>query len=133
MDGTLVAKKYDLMNGGGDGGSFAVKKKEYTGTGQTTITHDFGDETPKVIFCIVTKPADTLGNTSWHIMNTFAWGAEFTECRWQTGAGNKPAVTGNGGNHGVAVSYDGNKMTITGRDIGGACNLDGIDYIIYYV
>ena len=164
MDGTILGKKYNLMNGGGGGGTqvvanpegeatsdleklqvgeeiyeipqtppFALKTKKYTGTGTTSIEHDFGAETPKVIFGISVDPSFDNQNKDWHFINCFPWGCKITEVRWCVGSNNAPNATGNGGNHSVAVSYNGNKMTINGRDKGGACNIEDIDYLIWYI
>ena len=56
-----------------------------------------------------------------------------TEVRWSVGSNNAPSPSGNGGQYTVAVSYDGNKMTITGRDKGGTCNIEEIEYQIWYI
>ena len=114
------------------GGGFTVKKKDYTGDGQTTKAIDFGTETPKVIIQIVTDPA-VEQNGDWHCIPGFAWGSKMSEVRWSVGSNNAPNVGGNGGNYTVGISYSGNVMTITGRDAGGACNMNNRNYSVYYV
>ena len=113
--------------------SMAIKKLDYTGTGTTSITHDFGTVTPKMIFQIVTDPEVDQGGYDWHCIPGFPWGSKMSEVRWSVGSNNAPNVGGNGGNYTVAVSYSGNTMTITGRDAGGTCNIADHKYSIYYI
>lgn len=163
MDGTILAKKYNLMNGGNGGTEvvanpegeatadltkvqieddiyqipvtppFALKTKKYTGTGTTSIQHDFGTETPKVIFGICVDPSFDNQNKDWHFISTFPWSCKMSVVRWNAGSNNAPVPGGNGGQYTVAVSYDGNKMTISGRDKGAACNIEDIEYQIWYI
>lgn len=111
---------------------FTIKKKDYTGDGETTKTIDFGTETPKMIIQIVTDPAvEQTGD--WHCIHAFPWGSKMSEVRWSVGSNNAPNVGGNGGNYTVGISYSGNVMTITGRDAGGACNMSNRSYSVYYI
>ena len=112
--------------------SMAVKKLDYTGTGTTSIAHDFGSVTPKMILQIVTDPA-VEQNGDWHCIHSFPWGSKMSEVRWSVGNNNAPNVGGNGGNYTVGISYAGNVMTITGRDAGGACNMSNRSYSVYYI
>lgn len=163
MDGTILAKKYNLMNGGGGGTDvianpegeatadlnklqiendvyqipatppFAVKTKKYTGTGTTSIQHDFGTETPKVIFGISIDPEYNNGNADFATIQTFPWGCKLTAMNWSVGTNNVPNAGGNGGGWRVAVAYTGNKMTVTARDAGAACNRADVEYVIWYI
>jgi hypothetical protein len=133
---TIEEKKsfdtYQITNDFISGGNFEIKKKDYTGDGQTTKTIDFGTETPKMIVQIVTDPAVEQSG-DWHCIHAFPWGSKMSEVRWSTGSNNAPNASGNGGNYTVGISYSGNVMTITGRDAGGACNMNNRAYSVYYV
>ena len=163
MDGTILGKKYDLMNRGEEGSQvianpegeasaelvklqieddiyeipqtppFAVKTKKYTGTGTTSIEHDFGTETPKVIFAISIDPEYNNGNADFGTIFAFPWGCKLTAMNWSVGQNNVPNAGGNGGGWRVAVAYSGNKMTVTARDAGAACNRTGAEYVIWYI
>lgn len=132
-DEILLALIKKAGGSGGGGETFAVKTKKYSGSGTSTIEHDFGAETPKVIFAISVDPTVDNQDKDWHFINGFPWGCKMTEVRWNNGLNNAPRVNGNGGQYTVGVSYNGNKMTITGRDVGGACNISGIEYMIWYI
>lgn len=165
MDGTILGKKYDLMNRGGGGGGtqvvanpegeataeleklqvgegiyeipvtppFALKTKKYTGDGTTSIEHDFGAETPKVIFAISIDPDFNNGNADFATILTFPWGCKMTAMNWAVGSNNTPVPSGNGGGWRVALAYSGNKLTVTGRDAGATCNRANTDYVIWYI
>lgn len=123
----------DYTEGGGGGGSFVVKTKKYTGTGTVSIEHDFGDETPKVILGISIDPEYNNGNYDFATILCFPWGCKLTAMNWAVGSNNYPVATGNGGGWRVALTYEGNKMTVYGHDAGAACNRTGAEYVIWYV
>lgn len=112
---------------------FAVKTKKYSGTGTTSIEHDFGTETPKVIFAISIDPEFNNGNADWATIMCFPWGSKMTSMDWSIGSNNVPVVTGNGGQWRVGLSYSGNKLTVTGHDAGATCNRANTDYVIWYI
>lgn len=127
------SEQAQTSGGGGGGGTLTIKTKKYTGTGNTTIEHDFGNETPKIILAISIDPDFNNGNNDFATIFTFPWGCKLGGMNWSIGQNNVPSATGNGGGWRVGVAYDGNKMTISGHDAGAACNRANTDYIIWYI
>ena len=117
---------------GGGGEVLTVKRLDYTGAGATTIQHTF-ETTPRAILCISVNPDENNDNKDWHFIDGFAWGCKMSQVRWSVGVNNAPKVDGDSGNYTVGLSYDGNKLTVIGRDNGGACNISGVKYTIFYI
>lgn len=116
----------------GGGETLTVQRFDYTGVGAKTIQHTF-EKTPRAILCISVNPDVDNENKDWHFIDGFAWGCKMSQVRWCVGANNEPKVDGNSGNYTVGLSYDSNKLTVTGRDNGGACNISGVKYTIFYI
>ena len=112
---------------------FTVRTKKYTGTGTVSIEHDFGTETPKVIFAISIDPEFNNANADFATINGFPWGSKMTSMDWSVGSNNVPNVSGNGGSWRIGLAYNGNKLKVTARDAGAACNRNGTEYVIWYV
>lgn len=112
-------------------GGAELKVLKYTGTGTTSYTLDFGEDTPAEIVQIIPEPGETVSTNNYEFLSGFAWGVPFTYGIWANKSNNLPS--NHGGFNISQITYSGNTCTITGSSASAAANYEGQKYAVYYL
>lgn len=114
-----------------NGGGAKLKTLKYTGTGTTSYTLDFGDDTPATILQIIPEPGESVITNNYEYLSGFAWGVPFTYGIWANKSNNLP--TNHGGFNISQVTFSNNTCTITGPSASAVANYEGQKYAVYYL
>lgn len=112
-------------------GGAELKVLKYTGTGTTSYTLDFGEDTPAEIVQIIPEPGETVSTNNYEFLSGFAWGVPFTYGIWDNKSNNLPS--NHGGFNISQITYSNNTCTITGPSASAAANYEGQKYAVYYL
>lgn len=113
------------------GGGAELKTLKYTGTGTTSYTLDFGEDTPATILQIIPEPGESVLTNNYEYLSGFAWGGPFTYGVWASKNNNLPS--NHGGFNIAQVTFSDNTCTITGASASAAANYEGQKYVVYYL
>ena len=84
----------DVINSLRNTNTLQIKTKTYVGTGETTNSIDFGNDTPKM-FCINVDPAYDNGSKEWQRLLPVVYGDKLGVTAWSAGSNNAPTRNGN--------------------------------------